>query len=151
SRLKDPGQRRWSVNSQGQTFAIIEAPVEFRMGSPLTEPQRDFWERPHRRVIPRRFAIATKEVSVEQSHRFSKETPQFQPDGPGLEEYSPKPNGAMVGVNWFAAAAYCNWLSEKEGLPKNQWCYLPNEQGEYDKGMKTPADVFQRQGYRMPT
>ena len=40
-KLKDRGDRRWYVNSQGQTFAVIEGPVEFRMGSPPTEPDRD--------------------------------------------------------------------------------------------------------------
>ena len=55
------------VNSQGQTFALIEGPVEFTMGSPPTEPDRsEADELPHRRVIPRRFAIATKEVTVEE-------------------------------------------------------------------------------------
>ena len=39
-KLKDRGNRRWYVNSQGQTFAVIEGPVEFRMGSPPTEPDR---------------------------------------------------------------------------------------------------------------
>ena len=39
-KLKDRGDRRWYVNSQGQTFAVIEGPVEFRMGSPPTEPER---------------------------------------------------------------------------------------------------------------
>ena len=39
-KLKDRGDRRWFVNSQGQTFAVIEGPVEFRMGSPPTEPER---------------------------------------------------------------------------------------------------------------
>ena len=39
-KLKDRGDRRWFVNSQGQTFAVIEGPVEFRMGSPPTEPDR---------------------------------------------------------------------------------------------------------------
>ena len=39
-KLKDRGDRRWYVNSQGQTFAVIEGPVEFRMGSPPTEPDR---------------------------------------------------------------------------------------------------------------
>ena len=39
-KLKDWGDRRWFVNSQGQTFAVIEGPVEFRMGSPPTEPER---------------------------------------------------------------------------------------------------------------
>ena len=29
--------------------------------------------------------------------------------------------------HWYMAAHYCNWLSEQEGLPKDQWCYLPTE------------------------
>jgi formylglycine-generating enzyme required for sulfatase activity len=151
SRLKEPGESRWYVNSQGQSFAIIEGPVEFRMGSPPTESGRDLWERLHPRLIPRRFAIATKEVSVEQYLRFTMESQQFKPDQSGLEEYSPKPTGPIAGVTWFAAAAYCNWLSEKEGLPRDQWCYQPDDQGKYNKGMKIPADVFHRRGYRMPT
>src|SRR5262249_47020400 len=93
SRLKDPGQGRWYVNSQGQTFAIVEGPVEFHMGSLPTESGRDPWERRHSRVIPRRFAIATKEVSVDQYQRFSTENQQFKPDLVALEQYSPKPNG----------------------------------------------------------
>ena len=40
-KVKDRGERRWFVNSQGQTFAVIEGPVEFRMGSPPNEPGRD--------------------------------------------------------------------------------------------------------------
>ncbi len=39
-KLKDRNDLRWYVNSQGQTFAVIEGPVEFRMGSPPTEPDR---------------------------------------------------------------------------------------------------------------
>jgi len=57
----------------------------------------------------------------------------------------------MIGVSWFGAAAYCNWLSKQEGLPKEQWCYLPNERGEYAKEMTIPADALRRTGYRLPT
>ena len=39
-KIKDWGKRRWFVNGQGQTFAVIEGPVEFRMGSPPNEPNR---------------------------------------------------------------------------------------------------------------
>ena len=39
SQLKDRGERRWYLNGQGQTFAVIEGPVDFRMGSPGTEPR----------------------------------------------------------------------------------------------------------------
>ena len=39
ARIKERGERRWYVNGQGQTFAVIDGPVEFRMGSPPTEPE----------------------------------------------------------------------------------------------------------------
>ncbi len=66
SKLKDRGERRWLVNSQGQTFALIEGPVQFLMGSPPEEPERRSNEPTHLVVIPRGFAIAAKEVSKEQ-------------------------------------------------------------------------------------
>ena len=77
-KLKDRGDRRWFVNSQGQTFAVIEGPVEFRMGSPPTEPDRIVETRPCTAgSIPRRFAIATKEVTVEQFQRFVRANPKI--------------------------------------------------------------------------
>ncbi|MFO0910383.1 MAG: bifunctional serine/threonine-protein kinase/formylglycine-generating enzyme family protein [Isosphaeraceae bacterium] len=58
----------------------------------------------------------------------------------------------FIGVEWNLAAAYCNWLSELEGLPESQWSYpsatqprLPNGQPRY------PTDYLQRTGYRLPT
>jgi formylglycine-generating enzyme required for sulfatase activity len=152
SRLKDRSGRRWTVNGQGQTFVLVEGPVEFRMGAPPNEPDRDAEdETPHRRVIPRRFAIAAKEVTVAQYQRFVREIHQFGIARSFLEKNSPEPNGPRISVTWFGAAAYCNWLSQQEGLPKDQWCYLPNAQGKFDKGMTIPADALQRTGYRLPT
>ena len=57
----------------------------------------------------------------------------------------------MIEVSWFGAAAYCNWLSQQEGLPKDQWYYQPNKRGEYDSEMTIPADAARRTGYRLPT
>src|SRR5262249_57766360 len=37
SQAPDRADRRWYVNGQGQTFAVIDGPVEFRMGSPPAE------------------------------------------------------------------------------------------------------------------
>lgn len=151
-KVKDWGERRWFVNSQGQTFAVIDGPVEFRMGSPPTEPDRNANDEiPHRRIIPRRFAFAAKEVTVEQYQRFVRENPQFGTGQIFLNKYSPEHNSPMINVNWYGAAAYCNWLSQQEGLPKDQWCYLPNKRGEYTEGMTIPTDVLRRTGYRLPT
>ncbi len=53
--------------------------------------------------------------------------------------------------DWYTAAHYCNWLSDQEGLPRDQWCYIPNDSGDYAEGMSIPADVLDRKGYRLPT
>ena len=57
----------------------------------------------------------------------------------------------MLGLSWYTAAAFCNWLSEQDGLPKDQWCYLPADKGKYTTGMTIPADILRRKGYRLPT
>ena len=48
----------------------------------------------------------------------------------------------MIGFDWFIAANYCNWLSEQEELPRDQWCYLPNLDGAYAEGMTIPLTCF---------
>ncbi len=154
-KVKQWGERRWFVNGQGQTFAVIDGPVEFRMGSPPTETERDDDEPLRRMVIPRRFAIAAKEATVEQFQRFLKlasiSIDRYQNSTSYLNKLSPDPGGPWFAPDWYTAAHYCNWLSEQEGLPKEQWCYLPNEAGAYAEGMSIPADVLERRGYRLPT
>jgi hypothetical protein len=62
---KHQGDRRWLVNSQGQTYTVIEGPVEFHMGSPPTETEREPAELLHPCSIPGRFALAATEVTVD--------------------------------------------------------------------------------------
>jgi formylglycine-generating enzyme required for sulfatase activity len=45
------------------------------------------------------------------------------------------------------AAAYCNWLSETENIPPNQWGYREESKGR----MKPYPDYLSRTGYRLPT
>src|SRR5262249_15010466 len=61
------GQTLWEVNKQGQTLVIIPKDQEFIMGS--TEPGYPE-EPPHRKRIPRSYAIGTKEVTVAQFEEF---------------------------------------------------------------------------------
>jgi serine/threonine protein kinase/formylglycine-generating enzyme required for sulfatase activity len=136
----------WYVNTQGQTFTLIPGPVEFRMGSPLWEPDRiPGNEKPHRRLIPRSYAIMTKPVTVAQWQQFLKDHPEVPRDF--AKRYSPEPGGPIVNVSWFTAAQYYNWLSEKEGIPKEQWCYPET----IEEGMKPYPDYMRRTGYRLPT
>ncbi len=126
-------QRNWFINSQGQTFVVVDGPVEFVMGDQATKVK-----------LSHRFAVAAHEVTVAQFKQF-REDPQVYSD------FSPQPDCPVNTVNWYASVAYCNWLSEHEGIPKDQWCYEPNDKGQYAEGMKIPADSLQRTGYRLPT
>ncbi len=152
SKLKGRGDRRWYVNSLGQTFAVIEGPVQFLMGSPASETDRESDETPHKATIPRRFAIASKEVTVEQYRPFARTNPlTYGVKEESLRRYAPDPDCPMISFSWYIAAAYCDWLSKQEGIPKDQWCYQRNGAGLYGPGMKVPADVLGRTGYRLPT
>jgi formylglycine-generating enzyme required for sulfatase activity len=120
------------------------------LGSPPTEPDRDSGEVAHRERIHHKFAVATNEVSLKQYQEFMRENPGFSPAHRSLDGDIPNPEGPVSGVNWFAAVAYCNWLSKREGLPEDEWCYLRNPKREFDLGMTIPADVLKRTGYRLP-
>src|SRR5262249_13594360 len=79
---KGPGkdEARWYGNGQGQTLVVIPGPVEFWMGSGPAEEGRaggyeGTEEQRHWRRIGRSFAIASKEVTVEQFLRFRKDHP----------------------------------------------------------------------------
>jgi formylglycine-generating enzyme required for sulfatase activity len=56
----------------------------------------------------------------------------------------------MINVNWYQAAEYCNWLSQQEGLPQSEWCYVPNGEGKYEVGMRLAAGYLRKRGYRLP-
>ena len=103
----------------------------------------------HRENIGHSFAIAAKEVTVEQFQRFLTENPRVQVKNYKLR--SPIPTCPMNSVSWFDAAAYCNWLSKKDGIPEGEWCYGPNEKGDYAEGMKLMSNAENRKSYRLPT
>jgi formylglycine-generating enzyme required for sulfatase activity len=98
------GGRGWHVNGQGQTFTVVAGPVEFVMGTagPLAAAFGN--EGQHRRRIARSFAIATKEVTVDQFRRFRE-------NHKVIEQYARTGNSPVNLVSWYEAAAYCNWLS----------------------------------------
>jgi formylglycine-generating enzyme required for sulfatase activity len=141
-----PGENHhWHVNGQGQTLVVVPSGAEFWMGSPGAEAGRLAANEPlHRVRVPRSFAIAAKEVTVEQFLRF-------QPEHRYVAKYSPRPDGPMINVTWYHAVAYCNWLSEQEGIPKAEWCYLPNRAGRFDDGMRLAPGYLAKRGYRLPT
>jgi serine/threonine protein kinase/formylglycine-generating enzyme required for sulfatase activity len=132
---KIEGRRQWYLTRQGQTMTVVLKPGEFWMGE---------GEERHRRRIDRTFAIASKEVTVQKFLTFRK-------DHKSDKQYAPTDDCPANMVSWYDAAAYCNWLSEQEGLPEDQWCYVPNKDGKYADGMTMAPDCLTRTGYRLPT
>jgi formylglycine-generating enzyme required for sulfatase activity len=124
---------------------VVRGPVEFTQGSPETEPGRnEVNEPPHRKRIGRTFAVATHEVTLEQFLRF-------RPKHDWVRRYSPGPDAPAVPVTWYDAVAYCNWLSEREGIPPDRWCYEPADRGAFGEGMRMRAGHLKLTGYRLPT
>jgi formylglycine-generating enzyme required for sulfatase activity len=142
--------RHWYVNSQQETFAIVDArDGVFLMGSPESEPRRFPNEGQHRVHLGRRFAISTKEITREQYERFQKDRPEItRVDTRGWAKTGDCPQTV---VNWYDAVSYCNWLSEREGIPKDEWCYEPNKEGKFAAGMKPKDRFWELAGYRLPT
>ena len=117
----------WFVNGQKQTMTIVPGPVEFRMGEP--PPGKGYNCR-----IDRSFAISSTHVTVEQYKKFQ-------------NEHKGGDQEPAVNVNWHDAAAYCNWLSEQEGIPKDQWCFEINA----DNQARLKENYLKLKGYRLPT
>ena len=135
---------RWYVNGQGHTMMMAPAPDTFLMGLRPNELSKVEGHERHPVRIGRAFAIASKEVTVEQYHRFR---PDYKVD----KDYAPSADCPVNMVSWYDAAAYCNWLSEREGIPTDQWCYKPNQEKRYADGMTMARDYLRLKGYRLPT
>ncbi len=131
---KPTGNRRWYVNGQGQTM-VLTPPGEFE-----TE---EGGRRKQVRLV-RGFALSSREVTIAEFLRFRNDH-RVEPRS------APTADCPVNLVSWYDAAAYCNWLSDQEGIPPEQWCYLPNEDGNYAAGMKVKADALRLSGYRLPT
>lgn len=145
---KVDSDRQWYLTREtGQEMIVLDAADEFLMSSPVTEIGRFLGpggdnERRHRRRIDRKFAIGAREVTVAQYQQFR---PNHEFDRATARESDTPANM----VSWYQAAAYCNWLSEKEGLPPEEWCYNPDE--EFAGGMTLLPDYLHRTGYRLPS
>jgi formylglycine-generating enzyme required for sulfatase activity len=117
----------WFMNRQKQTMVLVPGPVEFRMGEP---PPGDGYKC----RIDRSFAISSTHVTVEQYKKFQK-------------EHQGGDQEPAVNVNWHDAAAYCNWLSEQEGIAMDQWCFEINAAKE----ARLKENYLKLKGYRLPT
>src|SRR5207248_8404445 len=94
-------------------------------------------EQQHKRTIGRTFAVAAKPVTLGQYREFR---PSY--DGRAPTDDCP------ANVTWYQAAEYFNWLSAREGIKDEQWCYETDATGRVTK---LKANYLSREGYRLPT
>jgi formylglycine-generating enzyme required for sulfatase activity len=124
------------TTAAGQQMVLVEG-MQIRMGASRREPGRRANE-PLRDVeLVRPFYVSTTEVSNAQFRRFA---PAHDSGRAGTQSLNVD-SYPVVRVSWEQAAAYCNWLSQKDGLP-----------AAYEsRGGALVARVPLTTGYRLPT
>ncbi len=124
------------TSSSGQVMVLFEG-MKIRMGAPRREPGRRANE-PLRDVeLVRPFYLATTEVSNARFRRFmsAHDSGRMGTQGLNVDSYP------VVRVTWAQAAAYCNWLSQKDKLPP----------AYESRGATLVARAPLTTGYRLPT
>jgi formylglycine-generating enzyme required for sulfatase activity len=97
----------------GQTLLLFSPAADFSMGASRREPGRRANEVMHPVSLRRAFYLQTTEVTNAQFRQFKSAHNSGQVDGNSLNrEHQP-----VAQVSWQEAAAFCNWLSKREGLP----------------------------------
>jgi formylglycine-generating enzyme required for sulfatase activity len=153
---KQGEKRQWYVNSLKQTFVVVDATGprgEFLIGSTAeSDPDRNINEQQQRRRIGRRFAISAHEVTKSHYDEIRRKHPDdFEDMYPRVKKFVTTEDSPELAIWWFEAAAYCNFLSAEEGIPKEQWCYERSKDGKYEAGMKAKDKFWELTGYRLPT
>ena len=148
------------TNSLGMKFARI-GPGSFQMGEANTLRHEithhrgtqftgDFDEHPvHKVTITRPFYAGVVEVTNYQFELFDPAHKALR----GKEGLSKDDDEAVIFVNWYEAQAFCQWLSDKEGLPyrlptEAEWEYAcrAGTTGPYHTGELVPKEFHKNAG-----
>jgi formylglycine-generating enzyme required for sulfatase activity len=116
---------------------VLVGPGRFTMGAARREPGRRANEVLHEVEITRPFYLAVREVTNKEFREFRSEHRSGSVGRHNLEiDHHP-----VVDITWNDAAKYCNWLSERAGLPP---VYV-------ERGGSMIARNPIPQGFRLPT
>jgi formylglycine-generating enzyme required for sulfatase activity len=121
---------------QGADLVLVE-PGRFTMGAARREPGRRANEVLHEVELTQPFYLATREVTNREFREFRAGHRSGAVGSFNLEiDHHP-----VVNISWNDAARYCNWLSERAGLPP---VYV-------ERGGKMVTQSPIPQGFRLPT
>jgi len=136
SEARAAGMPATRTTSLGQPLVLVNG-GRFTMGSPRREPGRRSNEAERQVELRRPFYIARFQVTNREFREFKADHQSgiFKDESLDLERQP------AVRVSWQEAAAFCNWLSQREKLPP---AYVKNgERFELADPLTT--------GYRLPT
>ena len=133
----------WSFTySTGVGEMVLVEGGTFMMGDEFGDLV-DFCRPVHEVTLTYDFYIGKYETTFDEYDAFCVVTGRSKPNDEGWGRGS-RP---VIYVSWRDAIAYCNWLSEKEGLPK-AYDTIGNL---LDKDGKVTTDITKVPGYRLPT
>jgi formylglycine-generating enzyme required for sulfatase activity len=98
---------------EGQRLHLVPATEPFHMGASRREAGRRANESRRLVQLSRPFYLAKNEVTNAEFRKFKPAHQSGTADGAGLNN----DNQPVVNISWDDAARYCNWLSQKDGLP----------------------------------
>ena len=123
-------EKETNVNHYSPGMVFVKGGT-FRMGS-----NEDNDEKPSHTVTVDDFYIGKYEVTFEEYDKFCEATGKHKPNDQGWG----RGKRPVINVSWNDAVAYCNWLSEKEGLEKF-----------YNINGRNVTMNWNANGYRLPT
>ncbi len=161
--LSDSVKYYWKVVARDSNGDITEGPVwkfttcepsnvapltvlvekgDFIMGDTWGDGESN--EKPtHLVTLAYDFHMGKYEVKLSEYDIFCDTTTKIRVD----DENWGRGDRPVINVSWWDAIAYCNWLSEMEGLPKAY-----DEEGNFlDIGGELTTDPSRVVGYRLPT
>ena len=121
----------------GPVLKLVRPGDSFRMGASRREAGRRANESARLVQLTRPFYFGTREVSNSEFRRFRASHNSGTAEGAGLN----RDDQPVANVSWDDAARYCNWLSDREGLPK----------AYREHGGHMMAVAPMTTGYRLPT
>ncbi len=112
AQAKQESRPQTLVTSEDQKLKLV-LPARFTMGASRREQGRRANETLRPVELKRPFYISEKEITNEEFRRFQ---PKHSSGAVGRYSLGNR-DYPVVNITWEQAAAYCNWLSNKESLP----------------------------------
>lgn len=133
----------------------IRPPERVWTGTYNFEPDRTRSEKGAYMSGMQRFAIGQTEITVEQFEEFLRDekVKAFYGKNPfdASRRFADRDDCPRTAVRWYDAITYCQWLSEREGLPESEWCFPGIWELPDTTSYSLPENVLSRTGYRLPT